>query len=80
MQGALLLVLFHVSHTVEHRLTDRAMGNLSALFDSIPQKAVLVQLDAGGSPNLLAAREVPARDVAVGALTLVRPGQQVSLA
>ena len=33
MQGALLLVLFQVSHTVEHMLTSRATGDLRALFE-----------------------------------------------
>ena len=33
VQGALLLVLFQVSHTVEHMLTSRATGDLRALFE-----------------------------------------------
>ena len=77
LQGALLLVLFQVSHTVEHVLTERARGNLRSLFDRIPDRAVVVQLDDQGSPAIAGAQEVPAAQVAVGSNMLVRPGQQV---
>ena len=64
---------------MEHVLADKAQGSLGALFDQIPQKAVLVDLDPAGSPNIAAAREVATSSVAVGSIVLVRPGQQVSL-
>ena len=70
-------MLFQVSHTVEHVLTERARGNLRSLFDRIPDRAVVVQLDAQGSPAIAGAQEVPAAEVAVGSNMLVRPGQQV---
>jgi len=76
-QGALLLVLFHTSHAVEHALTARARGGLGALAARIPAVATAVDAPApGAEPDLASAREVPVGDVAVGQLTLVRPGEQ----
>ncbi|KAL4459085.1 hypothetical protein ABPG75_013950 [Micractinium tetrahymenae] len=79
LEGALLLVLFQTSHVVEHLLTDKAQGNLAALYDSMPKAAVLVSLTAGGEPDLGSARRVLAAEVAVGDLMLVKPGEQVPL-
>lgn len=76
-QGALLLVLFQVSHTVEHRLTDRATGSLQTLFDSIPDSATLVELGADGEPDMDKQRQLPAADVALEQTMLVKPGEQV---
>ncbi|KAK9811372.1 hypothetical protein WJX72_002746 [[Myrmecia] bisecta] len=78
-EGALLLVLFQVSHTVEHELTHRAAGDLRSLFDSIPQHAVLVKLQADGAPDLSNTEQAKARDVAIGSLMLVKAGEQVAL-
>lgn len=50
-QGALLLVLFQVSHTVEHMLTDRAQGDLTSLFDKCPPPPSQSDVNAG-SPSL----------------------------
>lgn len=44
LQGALLLVLFQTSHTLEHLLTHKAQGNLQALYDTIPTSAVVVKV------------------------------------
>ena len=77
VQGALLLVLFQVSHTLEHSLTDRAQASLQALFASIPTEAVLVDLLPSGAPNLASAATVKASDVQVGQHALVKTGEQV---
>ena len=78
LQGALLLVLFQTSHTLEHLLTHRAQGNLAELYDTIPTSAVLVQVGGpGGAPELGSARQVVAGEVAVGNHMLVKPGEQV---
>lgn len=77
LQGALLLVLFQTSHVVEHLLTDRAQGNLAALYDAMPKEAVLVGMGPDGRPDLASARRVLAADVAVGDCMLVKPGEQV---
>lgn len=76
-QGALLLVLFQVSHTVEHQLTDRATGSLQTLFDSIPDSATLVELGATGEPDMDQQRQVQAADVQLEQTMLVKPGEQV---
>jgi hypothetical protein len=76
-QGALLLVLFQVSHTVEHQLTDRATGSLQTLFDSIPDTATLVELGTDGEPDMDKQRQLPAADVALEQTMLVKPGEQV---
>ncbi|GAB4823392.1 hypothetical protein N2152v2_010438 [Parachlorella kessleri] len=80
IEGALLLVLFQTSHTLEHLLTHRAQGNLAELYDTIPTSAVLVQVGGpGGAPELGSARQVTAGEVAVGNHMLVKPGEQVPL-
>jgi cation transport ATPase len=79
LEGALLLVLFQVSHTVEHKLTDQAQGNLRTLFDSIPESATVVELDGDGEPVMDSQRQVAAADVRIGSTMLVKPGEQVPL-
>lgn len=54
-----------------------AQGNLTALYDTIPKAAVLVEVGPDGSPDLGTARRVLAADVAVGDCMLVKPGEQV---
>jgi hypothetical protein len=79
LQGALLLVLFQTSHSLEHLLTAKAQGNLAALYDAMPKEATLVATAADGSPDVTTARRVLAADVAVGDCMLVKPGEQVRL-
>jgi len=76
-QGALLLVLFNVSHAVEHLLTDKAQGNLASLLQKAPQTATILQATADGQPDFGRKKDVRAEDVHVGSLMLVRPGEQV---
>ena len=78
LQGALLLVLFQCSHTIEHMLTDKAHGNLSALMDGCPETANVVDLNSEGEPAMDSARETAASQVPVGSSILVKPGQKVS--
>lgn len=49
LQGALLLLLFRCSHQLEHRLTDKAAGGLQRLFDSVPDRAVVVEVEQGSN-------------------------------
>ena len=78
LQGALLMVLFQVSHTVEHRLTERASGNLWSLMGSMPQGAHKLEVDQEGRPDLSSLHMVPASNMLPGQFLLVRPGEQVS--
>lgn len=58
-QGALLLLLFRVSHQLEDRLTEKAAGSLQRLFDSVPDSAVVVEVEAGsGAPKVATSQEV----------------------
>ena len=80
MQGALLLVLFQASHTIEHKLTEQAQGNMEILVSQVPETASVVQLKANGEPDLSAPGTLPADQVAIGSHTLIMAGQQVSIA
>lgn len=53
LQGALLLVLFNVSHAVEHLLTDKAQGSLASLLEKAPQTATLLQVSVRKSQATL---------------------------
>ncbi len=76
-QGALLMVLFQVSHMVEHRLTERASGGLVSLLDSMPQGAHKLEVNDDGRPDMSSLHMVPASDMQPGQFLLVRPGEQV---
>lgn len=77
VQGALLMVLFQVSHTVEHRLTQRASGSLVSLLDRMPQGAHKLEVHDDGQPDMSSLHMVPASDMQPGQFLLVRPGEQV---
>lgn len=79
LEGALLLVLFQTSHVVEHLLTDKAQGNLQALYDAVPDTAALVDLDSQGAPLMGSLRHVSASEVGVDDCMWVKPGEQVPL-
>lgn len=59
LQGALLLLLFRGSHQLEHRLTEKAAGGLQRLFDSVPDRAVVVEVEEGSNaPRVATSQEV----------------------
>lgn len=61
LQGALLLLLFRGSHQLEHRLTEKAAGSLQRLFDSVPDRAVVVEVEPGSNaPKVATSQEVGA--------------------
>ncbi|KAI8469228.1 MAG: hypothetical protein J3K34DRAFT_459478 [Monoraphidium minutum] len=79
-EGALLLLLFRVSHLLEAKLTEAAGGNLARLFDSVPSRATLVEVDGeSGAPRAAGATEVAASSITLGQHVLVRPGEAVPL-
>lgn len=71
------MVLFQVSHTVEHRLTQRASGSLVSLLDCMPQGAHKLEVHDDGQPDMSSLHMVPASDMQPGQFLLVRPGEQV---
>lgn len=80
LEGALLLVLFQTSHSLEHALTAKARGNLKALDQAIPHHAELVTLSKeSGQPEMHSTRSVPVKEVEIGQLVAVKPGTQVPL-
>lgn len=80
LEGALLLVLFQTSHVVEHVLTAKAQGSLTALYDAAPQHATIVSLDAAQQqPDMSSARQYKVDQVQVGDLMLVKAGEVVPL-
>jgi len=79
MEGALLLLLFNLSHVLEDWLTAAARGNLNSLFDGVPTSATLVDVGLSGQPDSASERTVPADSVNVGQYILVKAGQEVPL-
>lgn len=78
-QGALLLVLYRLSHTVEDRFTREADMSLEGLFDSVPDKATLVQISPDGEPDLANLTQIGVGEIRVGSHVLVLPGEQVGM-
>ena len=68
-EGALLLFLFSLSHTLEDRILDRARGAISALADLTPKTALIQR--AG---NLI---EIPVEQLVLGDQVVVRPGTRI---
>lgn len=72
LEGALLLVLFSISHSMEHAVTDKAKSAISSLTKLTPTTASVIQEDGS-----LIERAV--KDVAVGTKILIKSGQVVPL-
>lgn len=72
IEGALLLVLFALSGSMEDAVTTKAKGALSSLYKLSPTKACIVQQDGTLSERAL-------RDVTIGARVLVKAGQIIPL-
>lgn len=69
--GALLIVIFATSGALEDVATKRTQDSVNGLLELSPQEAVV--LDASGTE-----RTVAARDVQIGDVVVVRPGERVS--
>lgn len=79
-EGALLLLLFQLSHTLEEHFTSRARGNLARLFASVPDKAHVVEVDeAEAQPLFHTQQQCLAGTVGVGQHVLVNSGENVPL-
>ena len=70
-EGAFLLFLFSLGHSLEHRAMDRARQAVEALAKLRPEVA-WVRRGAD-------VKQVPAGDVRVGEIVVVRPGDRVAL-
>jgi Zn2+/Cd2+-exporting ATPase len=71
-EGALLLVLFAISHAMEHAVSDKAKSSINSLTKLSPTVASVIQEDGS-----LIERSV--KDITVGTSILVKAGQVVPL-
>ena len=69
-EAAALAFLYSIAEALEDKAMDRARNGLRALLSLVPQTARI--LDRGATP------EVPAKDLTVGQLMIVRPGERVA--
>lgn len=68
-EGALLLFLFSLGHSLEHFAMNRARNSIAALSDLAPPTAILL---TGGSQ-----KEVPVETLKVGDIILVKPNSKI---
>ena len=71
-EAAMVMVLFTVAELIEARSLDRARNAIGGLMQLSPDLATVQQADGQW-------REVEVRDVAIGALVRVRPGERIGL-
>ncbi|MEX5586789.1 heavy metal translocating P-type ATPase [Pseudomonas urmiensis] len=71
-EAAMVMVLFTVAELIEARSLDRARNAISGLMQLSPEMATVQQADGQW-------REVDVREVALGALVRVRPGERIGL-
>ena len=69
-EAAALAFLYSIAEALEDKAMDRAQGGLRALLKLVPQTATVLR---GGT-----AVEVAAKDLMVGELMLVRPGERIA--
>jgi Cd2+/Zn2+-exporting ATPase len=68
-EGALLLFLFSLSHSLEDRILDRARGAIRALSDLAPKTALVKR----GTAQL----EIPVEQLDLGDIVIIRPGTRI---
>ena len=71
-EAAMVMVLFTIAELIETRSLDRARNAISGLMQLTPDMATVQQADGQW-------REVPVREVAIGAQVRVRPGERIGL-
>ncbi|MGE4452375.1 heavy metal translocating P-type ATPase [Castellaniella sp.] len=71
-EAAMVMVLFALAERIEARSLDRARRAVQGLLQLAPERASVRQADGGW-------RDVPARDVSLGALVRARPGERIAL-
>ena len=69
-EAAVLAFLFSIAEALEDKAMDRARGGLRALLKLVPETATVLRDGTSVS--------VPAREIAVGDVLLVRPGERVA--
>ncbi|MFA5607264.1 MAG: cation-translocating P-type ATPase [Leucobacter sp.] len=69
-EAAALAFLYSIAEALEDKAMDRARGGLRALLKLVPQTATVLH---DGTPM-----EIPAQDLTVGQVLMVRPGERVA--
>jgi Cd2+/Zn2+-exporting ATPase len=72
LEGALLLVLFALSHSLEHMVMQKTKGALSALQKLAPSMALVIDEKEGSYPKSV-------REIQPGAKILIRAGEVIPL-
>lgn len=76
-EGAVLMFLFSLSHTLETYAMGRTHASIRALMDMTPRTARVLRPDSPDNDNTLQPVEVAVEAVQQGELVLVRPGEQI---
>lgn len=71
-EAAMVMVLFNVAELIEARSLDRARNAIGGLMQLAPDMATVQQADGQW-------REIEVREVALGSLVRVRPGERIGL-
>ena len=69
-EAAALAFLYSIAEALEDKAMDRARGGLRALLKLVPETATVLRDGASV--------EIPAKEIAVGDVLLVRPGERVA--
>src|SRR5690625_2278398 len=69
-EAAALALLYSIAEALEDKAMDRARGGLRALLKLVPETATVLRDGASV--------EIPAKEIAVGDVLLVRPGERVA--
>lgn len=78
-EGALLFVLFHLSHGLEARYTASASASVSDLVGSVPRTAMSVTVSGSGHVAWDTQREVEVASLSRGDCFVLKPGDTVPL-
>lgn len=71
-EAAMVMFLFALAEVIEAKSLDRARNAIRGLMDLSPETATVRQGDGGWI-------QIPAREVAVGAVVRVKPGERIAL-
>jgi len=76
LEGALVVVLFSIGELLEGRAVERARRELAGLVSLAPDTARVRRRRADGVVDEV---EVPVGEIAVGEMTVVRPGERIAV-
>lgn len=71
-EAAMVMALYALAELIEARAVDRARNAIKSLLELSPQQAEVQQIDGSWVP-------IPAKDIQLGALVRVRPGERFAL-